>query len=292
LSIKIDKVWLSPSQAYSGDRVLVYWSWRETEGKRGTVVFRITIDSQTYEETDTVEPLASVTSGGYPITAPSAPGTYQVCVEVESWVPEEVKGITDPNVIAKLKAEGLTEAEIATIPYDTTDVLIVEGFSSWAPSGEEIARKVKEAAEANGAPEIEVTRVIVKKTGDWLVLVRRKVYVFVKSPLAPMVAVALLAAIVAVCGFLIVLAKSYFDLRTLQTKEEALDDLQTTITRILNDPNLTNEQKEALIKALTDAFNKAQQTGVNWVDLLKWGTLGGIGILLLFIILKAMEGRK
>jgi len=28
------------------------------------------------------------------------------------------------------------------------------------------------------------------------------------------------------------------------------------------------------------------------VDLLKWGTLGGIGILLLFIILKAMEGRK
>jgi hypothetical protein len=291
LSIKIDKVWLSPSQAYPGDQVLVYWDWRETEGVRGTVVFRITADSQAYEETDTAEPLASVTSGGYPITAPSAPGTYQVCVEVESWVPEEVKGITDPNVIAKLKAEGLTDAEIATIPYDTTDVLIVEGFSSWAPSGEEIARKVKETAEANGAPEIEVTRVIVKKTWDWLVLVRRKVYVFVKSPLAPAVAAVILAGIAAFC-FLITLLKKWIDLRILQEKEEALDDLQTTITRILNDPNLTPEQKEAIIKALTDAFNKAQQTGVNWTDLLKWGTLGGIGILLLFIILKAMEGRK
>jgi len=291
VSVRIDRVWLSSSQAYPGDRVLVYWDWRETEGVRGTVVFRITVNGQAHEETDTAEPLASVTSGGYPITAPSASGTYQVCVEVASWVPEEVKGITDPNVIAKLKAEGLTEAEIATIPYDTTDVLIVEGFASWAPSGEEIARKVKEAAEANGAPEIEVTRVIVKKTGDWLVLVRRKVYVCVKSPLAPLVAAVILGAIALAC-FVVTLLKEWVELRTLQTKEEALDDLQTTITRILNDPNLTNEQKEAIVKALTDAFNKAQQTGTNWVDLLKWGTLGGIGILLLFIILKAMEGRK
>ena len=291
MSVKIDRVWLSPSQAYPGDRVLVYWDWRETEGMKGTVVFRITANGQVYEETDTAEPLAAVTSGGYPITAPSAPGTYQVCVEVESWVPEEVRGITDPNVIAKLKAEGLTEAEITTIPYDTTDVLIVEGFSSWIPSGEEIARKVKEAAEANGAPDLEVTRVIVKKTGDWLMLVRRKVYVCVKSPLAPAVAAVLLGAIALAC-FVITLLKKWIDLRILQEKEEALDDLDTTINRVLSDPSLTPEQKQAIVKALTDAFNKAQQTGTSWVDLLKWGTLGGIGILLLFIILKAMEGRK
>jgi len=170
-------------------------------------------------------------------------------------------------------------------------VLIVEGFSSWIPSGEEIARKVKEAAEANGAPDLEVTRVIVKKTGDWLMLVRRKVYVCVKSPLAPAVAAVLLGAIALAC-FVITLLKKWIDLRILQEKEEALDDLDTTINRVLSDPSLTPEQKQAIVKALTDAFNKAQQTGTSWVDLLKWGTLGGIGILLLFIILKAMEGRK
>lgn len=263
----------------------VYWDWRETEGKRGTVVFGVYANgSQVAEETTTVEPLISATSMTY-FTAP-APGTYSICVEVKSWVPEEVKGIEDPNVIAMLKQEGLSDAEITSIPYDTTDIIIAETLTSFSPNSEEVARKISVELQ-NQYPEVEVTRVIIKKTGDYLFLVRRKVFVCVKSPLLPAVASTIIAILV-VIGF-IVLAWKVLDVYQAKIEYETTREKDSVITDILNDPNLTPEQKQKLIEALTKAWESG---GESWSEVLKVGLIGGGLLILGLIVLKAIEERK
>lgn len=285
MSIQVDRVWVVPSSVEAGDTVIAYWDWRETEGRRGTVVFGVYADgSQVAEETTTVEPLISATSQAF-FTSPG-PGTYSVCVQVKSWMPEEMRGMEDQSVIAMLKQEGLSDAEIASIPYGTTDIVIAEALTSFSPSSEEVARRITNELQAEH-PEAEVTRVIVKKTGDYLLVVRRKVFVCVKSPLAPAVA-ALIIKILALIGF-IVLTWKVLNVLQVRMETEATREKTDVISDVLNDPYLTPEQKQKLIEALTEAWESG---GGSWTDILKMGLVGGGLLILGLIALKAMEGKK
>lgn len=202
---------------------------------------------------------------------------------VAEWTPEQM---------AKFIQMGLTTAEIAQIPADTTDIIRILAarpkIAIWVGI-DELKRNAKSEAERVIAEHGEtgvVTNVFVKATGSnwWDWCDNYYVYICVRSPLATIVVLAVALALVALFAWCFV---SYTHLEIQRLKTETHADYTDTV-QSLNDLYekglLTYDQWQAALGNVQDAHDKAQETGTSWVDQI----MGMLPILLPVILVLAI----
>ena len=198
---------------------------------------------------------------------------------------------------------GLTDAEINTIPIETTDMIDAEfavpkiGFGLNVPSVDDIKRKVNDELLAEGV-DAEIVGVVYHKVGgrswwDWYD--GWKCWLFVRSPLAITGAItigfALKIALAFFCAAVLVYWK-WSEVRVAEIKSEDISDINDVVTDILANPDLTDEQKQAIIDKLLETHQKATEEDKSWVDkLMELAPIGLLGAGLL-LVLTMMPRRR
>lgn len=208
------------------------------------------------------------------------------------WTAEQLKLFTD---------SGLTSAEIAQIPPETTDVIRIHAnkpkIAVWVGTDElrkrakeEVARILAEQGESG-----EVTQVFARKVGgyawwDWCD--NYHVWICIRSPIgvgAVLVVAVAIAALLAWCY----VSHTHYEIQ--KVKSESYADYSNTVES-LNDLYekglLTYDQWQAALGNVTEAHDKAVETGKSWTDTIMEMLPMILPLLILGLVIGFMPKRK
>lgn len=227
--------------------------------------------------------------------------------------------IPAPILIAGREAK-IPENMLNLIPPETTDIIRVDVKVPKIveqPSNENIKRKVQDQLIDEGYTDIEVLAIFKETVPtsffEWSEVIHY--WLCVRSPIAVTTALTI-AGFLAFFGLLsaviirivwVPIEEAKIAADVVKDANETIEDIKDTNQKLINDilqnPNLTDEQKEKYVNtilqseaqeidAITKAQEKAMQTGGSWVDtILELAPIGVIGIGLL-LLLSFMPRRR